>query len=143
MVTRHIWWGGRNHCMVTRVHVDASWEKNYDAAIGWIAYSSSGSVINHGSIRMRAELALQAEALGIWNVLKWACNSGRLHLEVSSECLQLLNQIAGVEKGNHIIKGILEEIQKLYVFFHCLCFNFIPRHLNMLAHDLARQTMRM
>ncbi|XP_074265297.1 uncharacterized protein LOC141587724 [Silene latifolia] len=124
--------------VTANLQVDASWEKNYDAAIGWIAYSSSGSVINHRSIRMRVESALQAEALGIWDVLKWACNSGQLHLEVLSDCLQPLNQIAGVEKGNHIIKGILEEIQKLYVCFHCLCFNFIPRHLNMLAHGLAR-----
>ncbi|XP_074315370.1 uncharacterized protein LOC141651564 [Silene latifolia] len=124
-------------CEVVRVKVDASWGQNYEAAVGWVAYDCTGKEIIRRQIKARAESALQAEALGVREVLIWAHNSGILHLDISSACLQLINQIAGVEKENHLIKYLLENLRELYASYHCLCFNFIPRHLNTVAQSIA------
>ncbi|XP_074302973.1 uncharacterized protein LOC141637313 [Silene latifolia] len=118
-------------------------ERTYVAAFGWVAYDGMGQECMRRQVRTRAESALQAKALGVRDVLLWATSGGFLHLDISSDCLQLINEIAGVDKEDHLIAGILEEMRGLSVFFHCLCFNFIPRHLNSVAHDLARQALKL
>ncbi|XP_074314479.1 uncharacterized protein LOC141649695 [Silene latifolia] len=116
--------GQYNSCTVVRVKVDASWIRNYRAAVGWVVFDHTGKDIERRRVRLNAESALQAEALGVREVL-------------------LINQIAGVGKEDHKIAGILEDIRERLSFFHCLCLNFIPRRLNSLAHGLAKQALRM
>ncbi|XP_074264394.1 uncharacterized protein LOC141586893 [Silene latifolia] len=135
--------GNYHLCRTTRVKVDASWDKNFNAAIGWVGYDSNGMVVTKEGRKMRAESPLQAEALGILEVLKWAEGRAILHLEVASDCLQLITQIAGLERASHSIKGILRDCNKYYASFHCLGFYYIPRHLNTVAHDVARHAMRL
>ncbi|XP_074305456.1 uncharacterized protein LOC141640646 [Silene latifolia] len=131
--------GKQTSCDVVRVKVDASWQRNYEAAVGWVAYDSTGKEMGRRQVRIRAESALQAEALGVRDVMLWAHERWFLHLDISSDCLQLINQIAGVDKDDHMIAGLLEDIRRHISFFHCLCFNFIPRHLN----SIAQQAMRL
>ncbi|XP_074310655.1 uncharacterized protein LOC141646657 [Silene latifolia] len=131
--------GRQDRCAVIRVKVDASWDKTYMAAFGWVAFDSTGQEILRRSVKIRAEAALQAEALGIRDVLIWAASEGILHLDISSDCLQLINEIAGVEKEDHL----LADMWGTFGLFHCLCINFIPRHFNTLAHGVARQAMRL
>ncbi|XP_074266222.1 uncharacterized protein LOC141588691 [Silene latifolia] len=135
--------GSPERCNVIRVKVDVGWERNYVAAFGWVAYDGLGQECMRRQVKTRAESALQAEALGVRDVLLWANSEGWLHLDISSDCLQLINEIAGVDKVDHLIAGILEDIHGLAKSFHCLCFNFIPRTLNSIAHGLARQAIKM
>ncbi|XP_074283592.1 uncharacterized protein LOC141608134 [Silene latifolia] len=122
--------------------VDASWYRTYEAAIGWVAFDMGGNILFEGGVKMRAE-SLQAEAMNIRRVLDWARDRGMLHLEVVTDFLQLVYQIAGIERTHHLIKGILDDITSSTSCFHCLCFSFLPRGLNRIAHGLARQAMEM
>ncbi|XP_074306523.1 uncharacterized protein LOC141641773 [Silene latifolia] len=135
--------GRRGHCRGIRIKVDAGWLKTLDAAIGWVAYDSDGVMIESGSRKTKAESALQAEALGISEVLQWAVGRGILHLEVVSDCLLLLCQIAGFAGVHHGIKGILQDLKGSYASFHCLSFAYIARNLNSVAHGLASRAMRL
>ncbi|XP_074313974.1 uncharacterized protein LOC141649177 [Silene latifolia] len=135
--------GNQEQCNVIRVEVDAGWERTYAAAFRWVAYDGTGQECMRRQVRTRAESALQAEALGVRDVLLWAASGGFLHLDISSDCLQLINEIAGVDKEDHLIAGILEEMRGLSSYFHCLCFKFIPRHFNGVAHGLARQALKL
>ncbi|XP_074301345.1 uncharacterized protein LOC141632727 [Silene latifolia] len=121
--------GKSGTCQTIRVKVDASWYRTYEAAIGWVAFDMGGNI--------------QAEAMGIRRVLDWARDRGMLHLEVATDYLQLVYQIAGIERTHHLIKGILDDITSSTSCFHCLCFSFLPRGLNRIAHGLARQAIEM
>ncbi|XP_074288687.1 uncharacterized protein LOC141613845 [Silene latifolia] len=72
--------------------VDASWRKSCHASWGWVAMDSEENVICNGSGRGFSESPLQAEAIGVLKALIWARDCGFLHVEVSSDCLQLLFQ---------------------------------------------------
>ncbi|XP_074318900.1 uncharacterized protein LOC141655735 [Silene latifolia] len=135
--------GKQAQCRGTRVKVDASWERNLDAACGWVAYNGRGVEIHRGRRKLKAESALQAEALGLREVFAWARDRGELHLKVTTDCLRLVNQIAGLEKESHVVRGILSDLKSIWVYFHCVSFSFVPRHLNNIAHGLARQAMKM
>ncbi|XP_074290282.1 uncharacterized protein LOC141617013 [Silene latifolia] len=114
-----------------------------DAAFGWVAYDDTGQELGRRQVRTRAESPLQAEALGVRDIVEWAREERIYHLDISSDCLQLIIQIAEVDRGSHMIEGILEDIRNAFSFFHCLCFSFIPRHLNGLAHSLAKQAIKL
>ncbi|XP_074265510.1 uncharacterized protein LOC141587947 [Silene latifolia] len=130
-------------CDVTRVKVDASWNQTMEAAVGWIAYDELGQELGRRQVHLRAESPLQAEALGVRDVVEWAKARHILHLDISSDCLQLISQLAEVATENPRIVGVLQDIRESFSAFHCLCFNFIPRHLNGIAHSLAQQAMKM
>ncbi|XP_074305501.1 uncharacterized protein LOC141640716 [Silene latifolia] len=130
-------------CAVVRVKVDASWNSNYEAAFGWIASDGTGRELERRQARIREESALQAEALGIRDIVMWAQERRVLHLDISSDCLQLVTQLAETEKEDHRITGILEDIRASFSFFHCLVFNFDPRRFNGFAHNLAKQAMNL
>ncbi|XP_074300488.1 uncharacterized protein LOC141631762 [Silene latifolia] len=132
-----------SNCAVVRVKVDASWLRNFEAAVGWVAFDHMGREIEWRQVRIRVESALQAEALGVRDVLVWAQAQRILHIDLSSDCLQLINQIAGIDKEDHMIAGILEDFRDRFSFFHCLSLNFIPRRLNNIAHGLAKQALRL
>ncbi|XP_074301421.1 uncharacterized protein LOC141632808 [Silene latifolia] len=135
--------GCPDRCNVIRVKVDVGWERNYVAAFGWVAYDGQGQECMRRQVKTKAESALQAEALGVRDVLLWASSEGWLHMDISSDCLQLINAMARIDKVNHLITGILEDMHKLASSFHCLCFSFIPRNLNSIAHGLARQAIKL
>ncbi|XP_074287774.1 uncharacterized protein LOC141612924 [Silene latifolia] len=133
--------GSPTGCAVVRMKVDASWNRNYETAFGWFASDATGRELDRRQARVRAESALPAEALGIRDIVMWAQERRIFHLDISSDCLQLVTQLAESEKGDHRITGILEDIRASFSFFHCLVFNFIPRRLNGLEHNLAKQDM--
>ncbi|XP_074314842.1 uncharacterized protein LOC141651011 [Silene latifolia] len=130
-------------CAVVRVKVDASWNRNYEAAFGWIASDDTWRELGRRQERIRAESALQAEALGIRDIVMWAQERRVLHLDISSDCLQLITQLAGADKDDHRITGTLEDIQASFSFFHCLVFNFILSRFNGFVHNLAKQAMNL
>ncbi|XP_074315067.1 uncharacterized protein LOC141651247 [Silene latifolia] len=130
--------GKSGTCQTIRVKVDASWYRTYEAAIGWVAFDMGGNIFFEGGVKMRAESALQAEAMGTRRILDWARDRGMLHLEVATDCLQLVYQIAGIERKHHLIKGIRDDITCSTSCFHCLCFSFLPRGLNRTSLDPAQ-----
>ncbi|XP_074289387.1 uncharacterized protein LOC141614541 [Silene latifolia] len=107
--------GNHSNCAVVRVKVDASWVRGLDAAVGWIAFDHTGQELERGMVRSRAESAMQAEALGVREVLVWAQERRFLHIDLSSDCLQLINQIAGLEKEDHLIAGILADLRDRFI----------------------------
>ncbi|XP_074288374.1 uncharacterized protein LOC141613535 [Silene latifolia] len=109
--------GNHNACGVVRIKVDASWLRNFEPAVGWIAFDHAGKEITRRQVHTRAESALQAEALGVRDVLSWAQEQRILHVAVLSDCLQLINQVAGIDKEDHMIAGILEDVRDRFSFF--------------------------
>ncbi|XP_074266002.1 uncharacterized protein LOC141588458 [Silene latifolia] len=108
-----------------------------------IASDGTGRELERRQARIRAESAMQAEALGIRDIVMWAQERRVLHLDISSDCLQLVTKLAETEKEDHRITGILEDIRASFSFFHCLVFNFIPKRFNGFAHNLAKQAMNL
>ncbi|XP_074282848.1 uncharacterized protein LOC141607395 [Silene latifolia] len=80
-------------CNTIRVKVDAGWRNSLRSAAGWVAYDSAGTIIYEGGKGFWSESALQAEAKGIREALLWARTNGFHHLDVFSDCLQILFQI--------------------------------------------------
>ncbi|XP_074299498.1 uncharacterized protein LOC141630611 [Silene latifolia] len=135
--------GGFGSCSLVRVMVDASWEKTWQAAWGWVVYDEHGNVIFKGGEKGRAESPLQAEALGVLKAIQWALGNNFLHVELSSDCLQFVFQCAGLGTRHYQTKGVLEDILCLTPSFHCLCFSYACRKNNVEAHLLARRAMTM
>ncbi|XP_074266318.1 uncharacterized protein LOC141588791 [Silene latifolia] len=121
--------------------VDTGWKSFDRAGIGWVALTSNGNRFFEGRKAIKAESALQAEAIGIKEVLLWAKQYGVWHLEVSTDCLPIVCFFAGTERMHYQVLGVLEDICWLGSFFHCLSFSFIPRSFNVYAHGLTCKTM--
>ncbi|XP_074290573.1 uncharacterized protein LOC141617290 [Silene latifolia] len=132
-----------NGCHVKRIMVDASWDTQRVASFGWCLQNEEGVIEYEGKAKGRAENPLQAETKGLKMALEWAREEGLLHLEVSSDCLQLVTQLADLGKVHHTIEGLMEEISELSSYFHCLGVSFIPRDLNCRAHKLAEEARRL
>ncbi|XP_074300123.1 uncharacterized protein LOC141631337 [Silene latifolia] len=75
-----------------RIMVDASWDETGIAAFGWAVLGAEGKPLFKGMLKGRAESPLQAEAIGVLKVLEWAKSQGFFHLEVSLDCLSMLQQ---------------------------------------------------
>ncbi|XP_074271806.1 uncharacterized protein LOC141595739 [Silene latifolia] len=133
--------GASYNCECIRIMVDAGWKARDKASIGWVAYAVTGHLMVEKYKAIKAESALQAEAIGLREVVLWAKEEGRWHVEVSSNCLPLIAFFAGLEKAHHTTKEILEDILALSGSFHCLSFSYIPRATNKVAHSLARKAM--
>ncbi|XP_074293273.1 uncharacterized protein LOC141620032 [Silene latifolia] len=128
-------------CGYVRVMVDAGWKGFDKAGVGWIAMSENGHIFHSMEKKIKVESALQAEGLGVLLVLRWACERGLRHLEISSDCLSLIFQLAGMERRHLLLKTILEEISDCFSYFHCLAFSYVPRRFNHDAHSLACRVM--
>ncbi|XP_074287512.1 uncharacterized protein LOC141612600 [Silene latifolia] len=128
-------------CDCVRIMVDARWKAKENAGIRWVAFSAVGDMFFETSKAIKAESAMQAEALGIREVLFWALDQGLWHLEVSSGCLPIIAFIAGIRQTHHLTKEILDDILSLSSYFHCLSFSYIPRLFNDIAHGLACKAM--
>ncbi|XP_074277234.1 uncharacterized protein LOC141600874 [Silene latifolia] len=114
--------GMSNSCEGIRVMVDARWKSVTVAGIGRVALTGSGNRFYTKSKAIKAESVLQAETIGIKEVLLWAKRSGFWHLEVSSDCLPLICHFAGIESSHHLALEILEDIQSLCSFFSLFIF---------------------
>ncbi|XP_074314632.1 uncharacterized protein LOC141649858 [Silene latifolia] len=134
--------GAANSCTPVKVGVDAGWKSVKEAAIGWVAYAADGSKICSRGNKVKAQSAMQAEAIGLRDVLLWASAQGIQHLDVSSDCLKLLLQISGGKMIHHLTRGLLDDMSVLFPSFHCLSFSFVPRCFNKIAHGLAQRAMR-
>ncbi|XP_074288232.1 uncharacterized protein LOC141613398 [Silene latifolia] len=128
-------------CGYVRAMVDAGWKGFDRAGVGWIVMSENGQIFHRMERKIKAESALQAEGLGVLLVLLWARERGLRHLEISSDCLSLILQVAGMERRHHLLKAILEEISDCFTSFHCLALSYVPRRFNQVAHSLACKAM--
>ncbi|XP_074297642.1 uncharacterized protein LOC141628391 [Silene latifolia] len=126
-------------CHLKRIMVDASWDSQRVASFGWCLLNEEEAVVYEGKAKGRAENPLQAETKGLKMALDWARMEGLLHLEISSDCLQLVTQLADIGMVHHSIEGLLEEVAEISSYFHCLCISYIPRAFNCRAHKLAEE----
>ncbi|XP_074289003.1 uncharacterized protein LOC141614146 [Silene latifolia] len=133
--------GKKDTCSPYRAKVDASWVDSLRAAVGRVVYSPEGECVGSFARSFKAESAIQAEAFCIRELLRWALGRNYLHFDVSSDCLQVLLQLARVETPHHLTKRILQDIDSFLTSFHCICFSFLPRRLNKVAHNLAKAEM--
>ncbi|XP_074315234.1 uncharacterized protein LOC141651419 [Silene latifolia] len=135
--------GDKGSCQSFRAKVDACWETSLHASLGWVVYSPTGECFRTFARSFTAESAIQAEAFGIRDLIKWAMGANIRHLDISSDCLQVVLQLAQVEVPHHLTKGLLQDIESCFTSFHCICFSFLPRRLNKVAHNLAKVEMRL
>ncbi|XP_074299318.1 uncharacterized protein LOC141630386 [Silene latifolia] len=130
-----------NACDRLRLMVDAGRKSREIAGIGWVVLSPVGNILFETGKFIRAESPLQAEALGLREVLSWAVKHNILHLEVFSDCLPIVTAIADIVKPHHLVKALLNDILSLCSSFHCLSFSYVPRVFNKIAHGLACKAM--
>ncbi|XP_074266698.1 uncharacterized protein LOC141589979 [Silene latifolia] len=133
--------GVGSNCQVIRAKVDESWVHSLHASCGWVVYRGNGVCLNRSSYGFLVETALEAEAIRICDLLTWAISSNYLHLDVSSDCLQILLQITWVDRPHHKTLNNVKDINLLLMSYHCICFSFIPRNLNKVGHNLDRNIM--
>ncbi|XP_074302869.1 uncharacterized protein LOC141637179 [Silene latifolia] len=121
-----------------RVKCDAAWKPSFQAAAGWILKSSSGEVIYRGQAKFWASSAFQAEANALYLALSDALSKGFTHIDASSDCLNLVYQVAGLQAKTQDAVSILCCICNLLVCFHCFAISFCPRTLNRTTHAIAK-----
>ncbi|XP_074287514.1 uncharacterized protein LOC141612602 [Silene latifolia] len=121
--------------------VDAGWRGIEKAGIGWEGVLGNGQRYCREVRKIRAESPLQAEGLGVLSVMLWAQEQGIRHLEISTDCISIVYQLAGFERMQHLIKATLMDIIGTAASFHCLAISYIPRSFNKRAHGLACKAM--
>ncbi|XP_074265046.1 uncharacterized protein LOC141587462 [Silene latifolia] len=94
-------------CDHVRIMVDAGWKDVDKGGLGWVGISSVRAIIFTGRKQVSAESALQAEGLGIREVLRWALHHKYYHLEVSTDCLSLVALLAGLERPHHQVVDVV------------------------------------
>ncbi|KAH9607114.1 hypothetical protein KSS87_005043 [Heliosperma pusillum] len=124
-----------------RIKCDAAWLENLKAGLGWVTWMGDGRSMLTFKKSSFAVSPIQAEALALQEALLWAIKEGFYHIDISSDCLNLILCIAGELQMPQEIKAIISSIRNLSSLMHCLSFNFCPRICNRIAHNVARQAV--
>ncbi|XP_074296999.1 uncharacterized protein LOC141627668 [Silene latifolia] len=111
---------GSLSCSRSHIFVDAAWSTELALVLG------------------RAENAEQAEALAIREALKWALSRNILHVNIFSDCLQVLAQVLKYSQLKYWTRNTVDDIIDLAKNFHCISFTYVPRICNRAAHRLAK-----
>ncbi|KAK9690042.1 hypothetical protein RND81_09G100400 [Saponaria officinalis] len=82
--------GRESGCPMSLIKVDVAWIKVRRAAIGWVIYEDRRE-ISWGCQRIWAQNAIQAEGIAIKEAMRRACGIGKLHVEIQSNCLQVIS----------------------------------------------------
>ncbi|XP_074265596.1 uncharacterized protein LOC141588037 [Silene latifolia] len=122
--------------------VDAAWSKELAAGFGGCIMLDY-KVVSEFCIKGSAENAEQAEALAIREALKWALSRNILHINIFSDCLQILTQVLKYSQLKHWTRNTIDDISDLAANFHCISFAYVPRICNKAAHRLAKRAIKM
>ncbi|XP_074271520.1 uncharacterized protein LOC141595450 [Silene latifolia] len=133
--------GGPGCGNVCTVKCDAAWRADRSAGLGWCLLDDNGTLRNTAHARSFASYALHAEGLAVFTALKWASNEGFLHVRLVTDCLNLVLQVAGVEKPIASINCIIQDIKSIASNFHCCSLSFCPRGVNRITHNLAQRAL--
>ncbi|XP_074298400.1 uncharacterized protein LOC141629271 [Silene latifolia] len=130
------------NCSRYDIYVDAAWSKEFAAGFGGciIFYND---VVSELCIKGGAENAEQSEALAIREALKWALSRNILHINIFSDCLQVLAQVLRLSQLKHWTMNTIDDISDLATNFHCISFAYVPRICNKAAHSLANRAIKM
>ncbi|XP_074314694.1 uncharacterized protein LOC141649924 [Silene latifolia] len=129
-------------CSRSHIFVDAAWSAELAAGFGGCIMLDN-DVVSEFCIKGRAENAEQAEALAIREALKWALSRNILHVNIFSDCLQVLAQVLKYSQLKYWTRNTVDDIIDLAKNFHCSSFTYVPRICNRAAHRLAKRTIKM
>ncbi|XP_074313547.1 uncharacterized protein LOC141648726 [Silene latifolia] len=129
-------------CSRSHIYVDAAWSKEFAARFGRCILFYN-DVVSELCIKGSAENAEQAEALTIREALKWALTRNILHINIFSDCLQVLAQVIRFSKLKHWTRNTIDDITNLAANFHCIYFAYVPRICNKAAHRIAKRAIKM
>ncbi|XP_074267550.1 uncharacterized protein LOC141590641 [Silene latifolia] len=124
-----------------RIKCDAAWTRDLKASGGWFFQSSDGMLLHSGATSFWASSSFQAEAMALFLALQAALSFGYHHIDANSDCLQLVMQLGGVANIAQDIKALIGKIQRLLLYCHCFSISYCPRHLNRIAHSLAKSAL--
>ncbi|XP_074306254.1 uncharacterized protein LOC141641494 [Silene latifolia] len=133
---------GSLSCSRSHIYVDAAWSTNLDAGFGGCIMLDNelGALFR---IKGRAQNAEQAEALAIREGLKWELSRNILHINIFSDCLQVLAQILKYSQLKHWTSNTVDDIIELASNFHCIFFAYVPRICNKATHRLAKRAIKL
>ncbi|XP_074283686.1 uncharacterized protein LOC141608222 [Silene latifolia] len=129
-------------CSRTHIYVDAAWSKEFVAGFGGCILFDN-DIVSEFCIKGMAENAEQAEALAIREALKWALSRNILHINIFSDCLQVLAQVLQFSQVKHWTRNTVDDITDLAANFHCITFAYVPRICNKAAHRIAKRAINM
>ncbi|XP_074306154.1 uncharacterized protein LOC141641390 [Silene latifolia] len=129
-------------CSRYHIYVDAAWSKELAAGFdGCIIFDND--VVFELCIKRSVKNAEQAEALAIKEALKWALSRNILHINIFSDCLQVLAQVLRFSQLKHWTRNTIDDITDLATNFHCISFAYVPRICNKAAHRIAKRAIKM
>ncbi|XP_074278404.1 uncharacterized protein LOC141601995 [Silene latifolia] len=129
-------------CSRSHIYVDAAWSKELAAGFGGCILFDN-DIVSEFCIKGMAENAEQAEALAIREALKWALSRNILHVNIFSDCLQVLAQILRLSQLKHWTRNTIDDITDLAANFHCVTFAYVPRICNKAAHRIAKRAINL
>ncbi|XP_074305603.1 uncharacterized protein LOC141640821 [Silene latifolia] len=129
-------------CSRSHIYVDAAWSKEFAAGFGGCILFDN-DIVSEFCIKGMAENAEQAEALAIREALKWALSRNILHINIFSDCLQVLAQVLRLSQLKHWTRNTIDDITDLAANFHCVTFAYVPRICNKAAHRIAKRAINM
>ncbi|XP_074293601.1 uncharacterized protein LOC141620695 [Silene latifolia] len=129
-------------CSRSHIYVDAAWSKEFVAGFGGCILFYN-DIVSEFCIKGMAENAEQAEALAIREALKWALSRNILHINIFSDCLQVLAQVLRFSQLKHWTRNTIDDITDLAANFHCITFAYVPRICNKAAHRIAKRAINM
>ncbi|XP_074318223.1 uncharacterized protein LOC141655018 [Silene latifolia] len=129
-------------CSRSHIYVDAAWSKEFAAGFGGCILFDN-DIVSEFCIKGMAENAEQAEALAIREALKWALSRNILHINIFSDCLQVLAQVLRFSQLKHWTRNTIDDITDLAANFHCITFAYVPRICNKAAHRIAKRAINM
>ncbi|XP_074318032.1 uncharacterized protein LOC141654816 [Silene latifolia] len=129
-------------CSRSHIYVDAAWSKEFVAGFGGCILFDN-DIVSEFCIKGMAENAEQAEALAIREALKWALSRNILHINIFSDCLQVLAQVLRFSQLKHWTRNTIDDITDLATNFHCITFAYVPRICNKAAHRIAKRAINM
>ncbi|XP_074299560.1 uncharacterized protein LOC141630687 [Silene latifolia] len=124
-----------------RLKCDAAWRRGFKASAGWFFQTEDGHTLRTQHAPFSASSAFHAEAVALELAMRDALANGYTHLHASTDCLNLVYQVAGVQDFLQEAKATLQHITSLLASFHCFSINYCPRSLNRITHSLAKSAM--
>ncbi|XP_031107832.1 uncharacterized protein LOC116012436 [Ipomoea triloba] len=128
--------------LMYKLNVDAALDiNNKRMGFGFALRDSTGALVAARSAPyFRLFMPNEAEAMGVKEALKWVKSMNMDNLQVESDCLQVIN---GINSDLTISSFdlILNDVRKLASCFTNICFLFVKRSANRVAHILAREAL--
>lgn len=125
------------------VQLDAAVPQNGGViGIGLVACNSDGLLVQHYITHPQLVAPELAEAIALRSAVQWAIGNGWLISWYRTDCTGVVKAFHKVDEDLSMLGTVLDDVKTLVSSFEVFCLSYIPRTLNVLAHNQARMALR-